>query len=128
MREAARHGLACLDRDVATVWPSYALLPLLLSFFKPHSVSSRSSLALSVFLYLHHHHYHRCYSRSSQRATSRTAYIPRLCVPSREFVIYEARKLGAPRGSTKVSASPGLSFSLRPFRPLLAALTSRPNL
>lgn len=33
---AERSGSACLDRDVATVWPSYALLPLLLSFSEPH--------------------------------------------------------------------------------------------
>lgn len=43
---AERLGSACLDRDVATVWPSYALLPLLYSFFKSHSFCAEFSRSL----------------------------------------------------------------------------------
>lgn len=43
---AERHGSACLDRDVATVWPSYALLLLLYSFFEFYSFLADFSRSL----------------------------------------------------------------------------------
>lgn len=53
-RGETSRGSACLDRDVATVWPSYALLPLLLSFSKPLSSLSLSiPLLLSLLSVLH---------------------------------------------------------------------------
>lgn len=45
---AEPNGSVCLDRNVATVWPSYALLPLLYSFFKSHSFLAEFSRSLSL--------------------------------------------------------------------------------
>lgn len=90
---AERSGSACLDRDVATVWPSYALLPLLLSFSEPHfSLLHCLSVCLSrsVSLYTTTTVATVATLRGSQKAMSRSLLCR--CTTSREFVIYEERQ------------------------------------
>lgn len=135
---AERSGSACLDRDVATVWPSYALLPLLLSFSEPHfSLLHCLSVCLShsVSLYTTTTVAAVATLRGSQKAMSRSLLCR--CTTSREFVIYEERQAPGSRMNESFNqvflplSSPSLcrSPSPRPFRSLfIARLRHGPSL
>jgi hypothetical protein len=110
-RGAERRGSACLDHDVATVWPSYALLPLL-SFAKPHSLPLGGFSRFSVSLYSPLPSSLLLWFGTESRAVCARVRTGG-CVPSREFVIYEESKSSNRDESVSVSKSSSPWSSLR---------------